>query len=403
MRINREQSQLSFRRRTNRSGCLSFWVVLVVLVGIALVTRPWWQNWVNINEDARALPTMADAQRSFRQGDLNSTIEMTSALYTAKPNDYGALAWLVRALIYRSYTDFRYEPDRAKALSLTSEAVVKSNSQRDVLAIHAFVLQINGRTEDATRLALRVIDRDDNNIMARLALALAYSNGGLFEAGLREANKAVSIAEMFAPEWQWDAGRVRAIAYSSLGKWGDALTEINRAIPYNPRLAPAHYERALYALQIGDADIATSAYFSVLAFDSENVKARFRLCELSSSMREYDSAVRYCTEVTQRAPEWAEGWYQLGREYFLQGNFALAEQALNRCSTLQVLQNVPIPERRFECWYIQGQAAEILGDCPNLLATYYEFQLMAITANLPQTWTYPPEGPSICLTPTPTT
>jgi tetratricopeptide (TPR) repeat protein len=346
---------------------------------------------------------MADAQHSFKQGDLNSTIEMTSALYTARPNDYSALTWLVRALIYRSYTDFRYEPDRAKALTLTSEAVVKSNSQRDVLAIHAFTLQVNGRTEDATRLALRVIDRDDNNIMARLALALAYSNGGLFEAGLREANKAVSIAEMFAPEWQWDAGRVRAIAYSSLGKWGDALTEINRAIVYNARLAPAHYERALYALQIGDADIATSAYFSVLAFDSENVKARFRLCELSSSMREYDSAVRYCTEVTQRAPEWADGWYQLGREYFLQGNFVSAEHALNRCSTLQVLQNVPIPERRFECWYIQGQAAEILGDCPNLLATYYEFQMMAITANLPQTWTYPPEGPSICLTPTPAT
>ena len=39
-------------------------------------------------------------------------------------------------------------------------------------------------------------------------------------------------------------------------------------------------------------------------------------------------------------------------------------------------EDVPVDERRFECWYIQGQAAEILGDCPNLIALYNEFRAM---------------------------
>jgi hypothetical protein len=69
----------------------------------------------------------------------------------------------------------------------------------------------------------------------------------------------------------------------------------------------------------------------------------------------------------------------LGREYFLQGDFANAQQDLHRCSSLQVMQNVPVSQRRFECWYLQGQAAQILGDCEALIATYNEFRSMAAT------------------------
>src|SRR5690606_4115963 len=99
-----------------------------------------------------------------------------------------------------------------------------------------------------------------------------------------------------------------------------------------------------------------------------------------------------------RAPSWADGWYQLGREHFLQGDFAAAQQNLHRCSSLQVMQNVPVSERRFECWYLQGQAAQILGDCEALIATYNEFRSMAATEEIQQTWVYPPEGPPGCVT-----
>jgi hypothetical protein len=113
-------------------------------------------------------------------------------------------------------------------------------------------------------------------------------------------------------------------------------------------------------------------------------------------MRERDHAITYCEEVTRLAPTWSEGWYRLGMEHFLQGNFESAQEDLHRCSTLQVLQNVPATDLRFECWYIQGQAAEIRGDCDSLLATYNEFRTMTADEQIQQRWTYPPEGPPGC-------
>jgi hypothetical protein len=120
------------------------------------------------------------------------------------------------------------------------------------------------------------------------------------------------------------------------------------------------------------------------------------MCELHSTLREHEQAVRLCSEVTTRAPDWADGWHRLGREYFLQGDFHAAQDALHHCSTLQTLQGVPLASRTFECWYLQGQAAELNGDCPALIATYAEFRLMALAGGLSQTWVYPPEGPPGC-------
>jgi len=403
MRLKRNQSRLSFRASHRNGGGFSpYWVVLALLALAGFASRDMWLSWLRGQANTQEEATLSEAQRAFSQGDYTTAIAIAQARYGAQPTDTDALILLVRSLIYRSYTDFHYEPDRITALNLTTEAMVSSNQAREVLAIHALALQANRRSEEASRVALRAIDRDKESIVARLALALSYSSTGLFEAGLREAERAVGITQTTAPEWAWDALRVKAIALSDLGRYQDAINTADEALNVNRRMIFTHFEKALYALQLGQADVATAAYFNVIALDANNVKARFRLCELSSSMSERASAVRYCSEVTDRRPEWSEGWYKLGREYFLQGDFRLAQQALNRCSTLQITSGVPISERKLECWILQGQAAEIMGDCPNLLATYNEFLVMVVNASLPQTWVYPPEGPSICLAPTTT-
>jgi tetratricopeptide (TPR) repeat protein len=375
-------------------------MMMLMVGGIAVVSRSWWASQVS-SPGSVGTASLSDAHAAFQQGDLARAIAITEQLLATNPRDTGALTLHVRARIYHSYTDFGQEKERLLAYQVTQQALGRSSTQVDTMAIHAFAAQANNYHDEAKRYALRAIERDQTHIVARLALALAYSSTGLFEAGLREADKAVALAEQYHPDWRWDAMRVRAIALSALGRWDAALTEIDRAIQHHKRLPAGYYEKALYALQVGNGDVATSAYFSVLALDAGNVKARYRLCELSSSMREYEAAIQYCTEVTERRPEWAEGWYQLGREYFLQGNLRAAQQSLQRCTSLQVSQNVPVAERRFECWYIQGQAAEILGDCAALVPLYNQYLSMERTARLPQSWVYPPEGPAICITPTP--
>ena len=392
MRIQRNQSRLTFRKRRRSSGCLPLAVFLGLLVGAASLSLNWLGQWLNF-----AAPSQSDAglmqaaQTAFDQGDLDTAIELARQALTVQPDQTEAVVLLARALIYRSYSDYDRSVDRDSALQLTTEALRSSPENPDLLAAHAFALQAAGQPIEAAEVAGRVLDHTPDHGLARAALALAYGGVGSLEISLRENLLAVQSSR-----WQLDSQRALAISYSDLGDYEGAIQAVDRALNLNSRLIPLYFERALYTLQVGNADAATEAYFQILVYDPENVKARLRLCEMSSLLRERETAIGYCQQVTELAPSWADGWYQLGREYFLQGNFGAAQEYLHHCSSLQVMQDVPLEERRFECWYLQGQAAEILGDCEGLLATYNEFRAMAVDTAVQETWTYPPEGPPGC-------
>jgi len=345
------------------------------------------------------------ALAAYGRGDLDRAVALGQAHWQAQPSDAETLALLVRALIYRSYADVGRDADRAAALELTSYALSRSSFGQAIPALHALALHANQRPDEANRLALRAIEAERQNIPARLALALSYSARGLFETALREADKALALAEeayqQRRSDWRVDALRARAIILSDLGRYDEALQSVDRAIALHNRLAALHFERALYALQLADRDSATAAYFSVIANDPANAKARLRLCALSSELGERQAALSYCQQATERRPDWYEGWYQLGREYYLGGRFAAARDAFAVCARLQVAQGVPLRQRQIACWTLQGQSAEAIGDCAGLLSAYREFSAMRSLADLPQAWNYPPEGPAICQTPTP--
>ncbi len=395
MHIHRHSSRLTFRTRTRR-GCVPFVILIGLIVGFGAMSWTWLEHWFSRGLPGLVTADIDRAEAAFAAGDLNTAIELARAVLADEPDNASALILLGRSLIYRSYVDYDREPDQLQALTLAEQGVVNFPGNHDVLALQALALHVNGESGRASRTALRVIERERDNVLARVALALAYGGQGLFDVALRESQRAVELAAELQSNWLADAYRALAIAYSDLGQYDQAAGAVEDAMTHHRHLIPLYFERALYALQVSDKNAATVAYFQILAFDPDNVKARYRLCELSSSLRETEAALRYCEEVTQRAPGWSEGWYRLGREHFLQGQFELAQRALNRCSSLQVVQNVPIEQRRFECWYIQGQAAEIRGDCDSLIRLYDEFQTMAAVANLSETWTYPPEGPPMC-------
>lgn len=393
MRIHRSQSRLTFRRQRRRSGCVSLLLLLGIVVGTVAVTWSWLerrQQSANPPDDL-----LAAAQNAFDRGDLDLAITFARQYLALHPAHPPAVRLLARALIYRSYSEYNRGVDRESALQLTTEALENSPGNLELLAVHAFALQAAQQPASAAEAARRVLEQNPNHTLARTALALAYGGAGSYEIALRESLQAVQSASVADA---LDALRALAIGYGDLGNYQEAARTVERALTFNDKLVSLYFERALYALQLGDADGATVAYFQVLVHDPDNVKARLRLCELSSMLREHQAALDYCGEVTRRAPSWADGWYQLGREHFLQGNFAAAQQNLHRCSSLQVMQNVPVSERRFECWYLQGQAAQILGDCEALIATYNEFRSMAATEEIQQTWVYPPEGPPGCVT-----
>lgn len=374
---------------------MPFLVLISVVVTVVALGRNWIGQWINLNYPQDTQINLQNAQSAFDDGDLTTSIDYATQLLADTPASEQVILLLVRSLIYQSYSDYKGLASRQKAVEISGQGLTRYPRSLEMQAIHAYALQANNRPDEAGRMALRVIDRSPEHIMARIVLSLSYQSQGIFEAALREANVAVELSNQYQ-QHQMESYRVLAIAYSDLGQYDNALLTINRAIEFNHKLIPLHFERALYAIQIGNTDQASVSYFQIMALDEDNIKVRFRLCELSSSLQERDTAIRYCEEVTQLAPEWSDGWYQLGREFFLQGEFSQAQTSFNQCTTLQVKQDIPIPDRRFECWYLQGQSAEIIGDCRALLTIYHEFLDMAERTDIPQTWTYPPEGPSIC-------
>lgn len=395
MRIDRSNSNLSFRRKRKRSGCLPF--ALLVGVFVAFVSGSW--QWLGGRLGIQRTPQTAAEQAAageaaFADGDLNAAVDFARRALSSNPDEVRALTLLARALIYRSYVDYDRDVDRASALQLTTLAAERSPSNADVLAIHAFVLQAAGDPTLAARTAERALQLVPGHPLALTSRALAYARVGGYDTALGIGQEALRAAGEGI--WQMDAHRAIAISLNDLGRYREAVAAVDRALALAPRLIPLYFERALYARQIGDMDAATVAYFQVITLDGENAKARLRLCEVSGMLREGEAALRYCGEVTAIAPTWADGWYQLGREYFLQGNYAQAQRHLRQCATLQTEQDVPIAQRTIECWTLQGQSAEILGDCPSLIATYNEFRAMSAVANISQTWVYPPEGPPMC-------
>ncbi|TVR21489.1 MAG: hypothetical protein EA396_08025 [Anaerolineaceae bacterium] len=399
MRINRRQSRLSFRRR-RRGRCLPI-LTLALTVLLGLVAVSW--HWLGDRLPRRALnaPTasLQSAARAFNTGDLDSAIDHAQSVWQADPSraNAEALVMLAQALVYRSYDDYDRAADRQTALTLTTEAYERMPTATDIIAVHAFALHINGQTNAAARLVTRALNQDSSHALALATRSLIYSASGIHQQALREAQIAV------IQNGDIEAHRALARSLSNLGRPYDALAAIESAIEQNDKLFALQFERALYAIQAGQFDTATAAYFHILAFDPDNVKARLRMCELSTTLRESETALYYCGEVVERAPTWADGWYRLGREHYLRGDFPQAADALHRCTTLQDIQGAPAESRIVDCWLLKGEVAELRGDCQTLLQTYEDYQRLAVRYNLRQTWTYPPEGPPICADPTQST
>lgn len=380
------------RRPRRRRWSFPFAIVHGVLAGLLV----WGIGWVgSILTPAPKRSVHAEleaARRAFDAGQLDEAIAATERALADIPQWPPATLEIVRALVYRSYVDYDNTPDRRRALELSLAALESHPDDPDALTARAFALHADGRSLEAFRLAERALRRDARHTFARLTLGLSYAGVGAFDRGLSELRQAVR-----AGDYPVDALRALAVVESDSGRYRDAAKNIDQAISLNRALIPLHFERALYALQVGDSGAASTAYLRVLALDSGNVKARLRICELNSLLRQRESALRYCNDVVTLAPDWADGWHALGREYFLGGQFSQAQTALNRCSTLQVMQGIPPAQRTFDCWYLQGQAAELNGDCEGLIATYNEFRAMASMGVFTETWLYPPEGPAMCV------
>ena len=395
MKLTHYSAKLFARPWPRFRGCAPLLVLVLVATAVVVSGRHWIEQRLNPNRSPQSAANLPEAFAAFESGDLEKAVEYATQVLERDGPDATAYELLVRALIYRSYSEIDRALDRENALRISRDAVAKLPRSQDLQAVLSYALQANGLADEAGRVALRIVERLPNHVLARIALSLSYGSRGIPGAALREAEIGLDLARETG-RYQWESHRAAALARGDQGNYREALAHMDHAIRYNEKLIPLHFEAALFALQVSNVDRATVSYYRIMALDDDNVKVRVRLCELSDRLLERESALRYCREVTELAPAWSDGWYKLGRLLYLDGDYLTAQSALSRCSRLQIEAQVDVEERRLECWYLQGQSAEIRGDCAGLMKIYQEFLDMAAQAQLPQTWTYPPGGPPIC-------
>ena len=147
MRIQRNHSNLSFRRRSQKGGCFTILVVVGVLVGTGVLARDWIRQWVLVWWQNPGINiTLRDAQMAFARGDFELTEQYSKMLLEATNEDHGALVLLTRTLIYQSYTDIHRERERFRALEYTTVTTVEARRGRSL--VHPLEISSPGNTVD---------------------------------------------------------------------------------------------------------------------------------------------------------------------------------------------------------------------------------------------------------------
>ncbi|WP_424947315.1 tetratricopeptide repeat protein [Candidatus Spongiihabitans sp.] len=107
--------------------------------------------------------------------------------------------------------------------------------------------------------------------------------------------------------------------------------------------------------------------------DIPEVTALMNRGELSMRLARYDEAVKYFTEITEIAPQFAEGWNRRATAYYLIGEY--------RCSTDDVAKTLALEPRHFGA--LSGQGMIYLQLQERWLALQYMRRALAANPHLP--------------------
>ena len=381
--LRRDRSALSsgvvFRggRRRRRFPWLAA-LAVVVVAGAALV---FWQfNTVQtavlavVGIVTTPTPTVLESARqgdlAFWRGDLNASVDYYRQAVALAPENLDITYELIRMLIYRSYADERNAPDIDAAVELAEGLLDAYPDHPRALAIHCFALTRARRAEVGAQSCNRAISLDPNNADAYAYLALAYYDLGRLdsaaEAGLEALARNPSSIE---------ANTAYGFVQVSLRRADPAIQYFIRAAQINPRLEYPYFNMGGVALGLGlnrnDPSLyqlAVSAYDTILAMNSRNVKAYSSLCQVYLATGERNLARDNCLTATELDETYTRAWRWLGEVYYRNMEYEAAIAAFDRCMQQEAF--LPAGQRQPECWYYHGLAYVQTGNCPRALPIF---------------------------------
>jgi putative PEP-CTERM system TPR-repeat lipoprotein len=220
-------------------------------------------------------------------------------------------------------------------------------------------LRTEGNVRGAIVLYKNALDKDANDLAARIGLASAYQESGSFELAEQEFQKvllqnpsshdillrlaAIAIDRAEPEKGLADIERYHSVtvpsaesltlqgrAYGASGDLTEAENLFNKAVALNPSYAPAHLNLAKTYLQRNDTPRAEQRLRETIALDGRQFEAYFLLAPLVTARGEIESALQLYLDLVAIEPRQHYALYMAGILQLDLGDFAAAKATVDQ-------------------------------------------------------------------------
>lgn len=286
-----------------------------------------------------------EAQTRFNAGDLDGSIKAYQDAIALDPENEDLLVELARIQAYSSAelsTDAQKAERLKSAYETINKAVEIAPDNSNAVAVQAFVLNWYASPlyvgddyvtmlSEAEQAAVRALTLDNQN-----TLALAYYAETLVDQQrLIQAEQTINSA-IEREEQIMDVYRVNGYVRESLGYYGDAVREYQKAVEITPNLTFLLVRIGVNYRQLKQYDMALE-YFAKAAHINEQIGVQdptpyLAIGNTYSQMGEFFIAARNVEKVLEFDPTNPEIYATLGMIYFKSRNYEGAIPTL-KCAT----------------------------------------------------------------------
>ena len=126
---------------------------------------------------------------------------------------------------------------------------------------------------------------------------------------------------------------LQGTVYQMLGEYSDASSAYEEALLASRNHYPAAYSLAYCNLALRSYETAASLFDFIKHFEPYENLALYGLAQAEMQLLRYDGAIEHLKKVIHGHPDYAPGWYMLGRAYLGAGEEELASQIIARLDT----------------------------------------------------------------------
>ena len=275
-----------------------------------------------------------EAETQFFAGDLNKAITAYQEAIKLEPENTTLMADLARIQVYSSAlltTDAEKLARLEEALATIERAVEVAPDNSTVHAVRSFVMDWHSNPNlvgderatyltEAEQAAIQALQLDNQN-----TLALAYYAEILIDQQNWVQADQYSQQALIQDDTIMDVHRVRAYVLESLGNYGDAIREYQKAIEITPNLTPLYIAIGVNYRQLQQYEIALE-YFANAASINEQLGIPdpipyTAIGKTYSQMGEFFIAGRNVRKALNYDPTNPDIYGQLGMVYFKSRNY----------------------------------------------------------------------------------